>query len=106
MRYIKFFFGCLRVFWKERKYPNSRAKFRRMAWKFNKVAMQCGLGSKAQCTVGKRSTKNYGGIIMKNFQFVSWYPEWIGLGKRRFFGYLARIYKWSICLGFWERGRR
>lgn len=39
---------------------------------------------------------------MKNFQFVSWYPEWIGLGKRRFFGYLARIYKWSICLGFWE----
>lgn len=48
MKYIKFFFGCFKVFLNELRYPNSRAKSRRMAREFTKVAQRSGLGTKAE----------------------------------------------------------
>ncbi len=48
MKHIKFFFGCFKIFLSEIKYPNNRAKSRRMAREFTKMAQKCGLGTKKQ----------------------------------------------------------
>lgn len=40
---------------------------------------------------------------MRNrYQLVWWWPEWKGIGRRRFVGSWAGVYRWSVWLGFVE----
>ena len=45
---------------------------------------------------------------MRQYQFVTWFPRWVGLGFTRLdsahesWGF---IYRWGLRLGFWELRR-
>ena len=38
----------------------------------------------------------------KKYQFVSWFPEWVGFSFFRPIRALTLIYDWYLFLGFWE----
>ena len=36
------------------------------------------------------------------YQFVNWFPYWVGFGFKRWIGSMIYIYAWSLTLGFFE----
>ena len=42
---------------------------------------------------------------MRNYQFVTWFPKWCGVGFERLDATqnsMGLIYRWWLALGFWE----
>lgn len=36
------------------------------------------------------------------FQFVTWFPQWVGFSLNHPTLGMSRIYEWCLALGFWE----
>lgn len=46
--------------------------------------------------------------MKRGYQFVTWFPEWVGLGLTRHDPAVtdwAYVYAWHLRLGFWELRR-
>ena len=41
-------------------------------------------------------------MTKKKYQFVNWFPEWIGFEIRKPKFGMSIIYDWYFLLGFWE----
>jgi len=40
--------------------------------------------------------------LFKNYQFICWFPKWLGFHFLTFTDIFGEIYKWSIQLGYFE----